>query len=47
MVASSAEQYRHFDPELFDLLIRASAEPDWRRLDTVEARGAIPGHLLQ
>jgi hypothetical protein len=36
------EQYRDFDPELFDLLSRASAEPDWRRLDTVEENGAIP-----
>lgn len=37
------DRYRHFDPELFDLLIRASTEPDWRRLDTIEASGAIPG----
>ncbi|HSI40000.1 MAG TPA: hypothetical protein VLA00_05570 [Xanthobacteraceae bacterium] len=36
------ERYRHFDPDLFDLLKRASAEPDWRRLDTIEASGAIP-----
>lgn len=37
------EQFRHFDPDLFDLLARASSEPDWRRLDTVETSGAIPG----
>lgn len=35
------EQYRHFDPELFDILAHAAAEPDRRRLHTIEDSGAI------
>ena len=30
------------DPDLFNLMKRASEQPDWRRLDTIEASGAIP-----
>ncbi len=37
------EQHRHFDPELFDILAHAAAEPDRRRLQTIEDSGAIPG----
>lgn len=37
------EQNRHFDPELFDILAHASAEPDRRRLQTIEDSGAIKG----
>lgn len=37
------EQHRHFDPELFDVLAHAAAEPDRRRLQTIEDSGAIPG----
>lgn len=37
------EQYRNFDPELFDILAHAAAEPDRRRLQTIEDSGAIPG----
>ena len=35
-------QHRHFDPELFDILAHAAAEPDRRRLQTIEDSGAIP-----
>lgn len=34
--------FRHFDPELFDILAHAAAEPDRRRLQVVEDSGAIP-----
>lgn len=37
------EQHRHFDPELFDILAHAAAEPDRRRLHTIEDSGAIAG----
>lgn len=37
------ERYRHFDPELFDILARAAAEPDRRRLQTIENSGSIAG----
>ena len=37
------QQHRHFDPELFDILNHAAAEPDRRRLHTIEDSGAIPG----
>lgn len=36
------ERYRHFDPELFDILAHAASEPDRRRLQAIEASGAIP-----
>jgi hypothetical protein len=41
------ERHRHFDPGLFDLLVSASAAPDWRRLETIEASGAIPNATYQ
>lgn len=34
--------FRHFDPELFDILGHAAGEPDRRRLQVVEDSGAIP-----
>ena len=37
------ERHRHVDPELFDILAHAAAEPDRRRLATIEDSGAIPG----
>ena len=37
------DKHRPFEPELFDILSAASAVPDWRRLETVEASGVIPG----
>lgn len=37
------ERHRHIDPELFDILGHAAAEPDRRRLATIENSGAIPG----
>ncbi|MBN9076322.1 MAG: hypothetical protein BGN87_05235 [Rhizobiales bacterium 65-79] len=37
------ERHRRFDPELFDILTRAAAEPDRRRLQSIEDSGAIPG----
>ncbi|MBZ9909848.1 hypothetical protein LB557_28000 [Mesorhizobium sp. BR115XR7A] len=37
------ERFRHFDPELFDILAHAADEPDRRRLQTIEDSGAIPG----
>lgn len=37
------ERNRHVDPELFDILAHAAAEPDRRRLATIEDSGAIPG----
>jgi len=40
---SKPAQHRHFDPELFDILAHAAAEPDRRRLQTIEDSGAIPG----
>ncbi|KRB16646.1 hypothetical protein ASD99_09940 [Mesorhizobium sp. Root695] len=36
------ERYRHFDPELFDILAHAASEPDRRRLQSIEDSGAIP-----
>lgn len=36
------DRFRHFDPELFDILAHAAAEPDRRRLQTIEDSGAIP-----
>jgi hypothetical protein len=39
------ERFRHFDPELFDILAHAAAEPDRRRLQSIEDSGAIPGAL--
>lgn len=38
---SKPEQHRHFDPELFDILAHAAAEPDRRRLQTIEDSDAI------
>jgi hypothetical protein len=38
-------QHRRFDPELFDILAHAAAEPDGRRLQSIEDSGAIPGAL--
>lgn len=37
------ERHRHVDPELFDVLVHAAAEPNRRRLATIEDSGAIPG----
>ncbi|MCL7999968.1 hypothetical protein M8994_17165 [Brucella sp. 21LCYQ03] len=34
--------FRHFDPELFDILVQAAGEPDRRRLQVIEDSGAIP-----
>jgi hypothetical protein len=39
------ERHRRFDPELFDILAHAAAEPDRRRLQTIEGSGAIAGAL--
>lgn len=39
------ERFRHFDPELFDILAHAAAEPDRHRLQTIEDSGAIAGAL--
>lgn len=39
------ERYRHFDPDLFDILSAAWDAPDGRRLDVVERSGALPGGL--
>lgn len=39
------ERFRHFDPELFDILAHAASEPDRRRLQTIEDSGAVPGAL--
>lgn len=36
------EPYRHFDPKLFDILARAAAEPDRRRLTSIEASEVVP-----
>lgn len=36
------DRFRHFDPELFDILTRAAADPDRRRLQTIEDSGAVP-----
>lgn len=36
------DSFRHFDPELFDILAHAASEPDRRRLQTIEDSGAIP-----
>ena len=36
-----ADCYRHFDPALFDILAHAAAEPDRRRLQTIEHSGTI------
>ena len=36
------ERFRHFDPELFDILAHAAAEPDRRRLHIVEDSGVVP-----
>jgi hypothetical protein len=44
---SQPERHRNFDPELFDVLVSASAAPDWRRLETIEASGAIPNAIYQ
>lgn len=37
------EQYRSYDPGLFDLLAHTAAEPDRRRLHSIEESGAIAG----
>lgn len=34
--------FRHFDPELFDILAHAAGEPERRRLQVIEVSGAIP-----
>jgi hypothetical protein len=36
-----ADRYRSFDSELFEILVRAAAEPDRRRLQSIEESGAI------
>lgn len=38
-----SERYRHFDPELFDILAHAADEPDRRRLQTIEDSSAVAG----
>ncbi|MCK7612352.1 hypothetical protein [Roseibium sediminicola] len=38
-----ANRYRHFDPTLFDILAHSAAEPDQRRLQTIEDSDAISG----
>ena len=40
-----SEQHRRFDPALFDILAHAAAEPDRRRLQTIEDSGTIAGAL--
>ncbi|MBZ9726890.1 hypothetical protein LB554_23400 [Mesorhizobium sp. CO1-1-11] len=37
------EWFRHFDPELFDILAHAADEPDRRRLQAIEDSGTVPG----
>ncbi|TCK23513.1 hypothetical protein EV667_3349 [Ancylobacter aquaticus] len=37
------ERYRAFDPDLFDMLAHVAAEPDRRRLGSIEASEAVPG----
>lgn len=37
------QRFRHFDPELFDILAHAASEPDRRRLQTIEDSGVVPG----
>ncbi|QFR33827.1 hypothetical protein [Ancylobacter sp. TS-1] len=37
------ERHRAFDPNLFDILAHVAAEPDRRRLESIEASGAVPG----
>jgi len=37
------ERYRHFDPELFDVLRDSASEPDTRRLDVIEESKVLPG----
>ena len=39
------ERPRRFNPELFDILAHAAAQPDRRRLQTIEDSGAIAGAL--
>jgi hypothetical protein len=39
------DRHRRFDAELFDILAHAAAEPDRRRLQTIEDSGAITGAL--
>jgi hypothetical protein len=39
---SQPDRYRSFDSELFEILVRAAAEPDRRRLRSIEESGAIP-----
>lgn len=39
------DRYRAYDPALFDLLRNAAAEPNQRRLRSIEASDAIPGAL--
>lgn len=37
------DEFRGYDPELFDVLASVSAEPDQRRLSEIEASGIVPG----
>lgn len=39
------ERYRHFDPDLFDILSATRDAPEGRRLDVIERSGALPGGL--
>lgn len=39
------DRHRRFEPELFDILAHAAAEPNRRRLQTIEGSGAIPGAI--
>lgn len=38
-----ADRNRHFDPTLFDILLRAAAQPDRRRLQSIEDNNTVPG----
>ena len=40
---SQPKKYRQRDPQLFDLLALASAEPGWRRLLTIKASEVLNG----
>lgn len=37
------DRFRHYNPELFDILAHAAGEPDRRRLQSIEDSGAIAG----
>lgn len=39
------DRFRHFDPELFDILTHAAAEPNRRRLQSIEDSGVLPAAI--